>query len=84
MKMPGTLDIDLKKVKRKIKSAPGTPKLSPSSPVLQQGWVKAAHFGKNKKKSTPNLNLTNSRLELRTDYNFSSLSDDDSGGALVS
>ena len=64
-KMPGALEIDFTKVKRKIRSAPGSAKTSPkTSPTLnRRGWT---GFGRPKKKkpldiSTPNL--TKSKLE---------------------
>ena len=67
-KMPGALEIDFTKVKRKIRSAPGSAKTSPkTSPTLnRRGWT---GFGRPKKKkpldiSTPNL--TKSKLESNT------------------
>ena len=86
--MPGTLDIDFTKVKRKIRSVPGSPKQSPTSSsisrgaggllMIQRGWGKSG-FGKLKIKKTSvsatSTPLVHSRLDLRQ------ISDDSSGPA---
>ena len=81
--MPGALDIDFSKVRRKIRSVPGSPKqnspTNSSNPKSGGGWSKFGKFGK---KSTPNINVSQSQtlphLALNSYDLASSLSDDDS------